>query len=171
MQFPLTQERLKELLEYDPETGLFYRKTRPVNHVHIGDIAGNINKTKGYVVIGIDKKWYKGHRLAFLYMTGSWPEDQVDHINGIRHDNRWSNLRECNHSQNMQNQRVAHNGTKSGLLGVFWNETHKIWEASIQLDGKSKYLGRFYCKFEAHKAYINHKIKIHKFSVLQKINN
>lgn len=89
----ITQQRLKELFEYTPDTGLFIRKIRVGNQI-AGNIAGSLKKD-GYVYIKIDSKPYKAHRLAFLYMEGYMPEE-VDHINRDCSDNRWCNLRASN---------------------------------------------------------------------------
>jgi len=125
----ITQERLKELLHYDPDTGVFARLMSRGNTTK-GNIAGNI-ETNGYVVIYIDGKSYKAHRLAWLYVNGYMPSDQTDHINQDRSDNRIANLREVDRVTNGRNQRRASNNT-SGI------------------EGKLKYLGLYKCKEEAH---------------------
>lgn len=81
----LTQERLKELLKYDPETGLFTWISRKPK-VKLNTIAGYKTK-RGYILIGVDRVYYFGHRLAFFYMTGQWPKEVIDHINCIKSDN------------------------------------------------------------------------------------
>jgi len=83
----ITQARLKELLNYDPETGIFTRLTYGKGNFYIGSVAGGRTKNR-YIAINLDKKIYLAHRLAHLYMTGEWPKDQIDHINNIRDDNR-----------------------------------------------------------------------------------
>jgi hypothetical protein len=112
----LTQERLKHLLDYDKNTGLFTRKVRTVNSVRVGDIAGGINQL-GYRAISIDNKIYLAHRLVWLYMYGVFPEKDTDHINMDRADNRLCNLRTATRSQNMRNTGLRANNT-TGVKGV-----------------------------------------------------
>src|SRR5437879_5605760 len=106
----LTAERLKELLTYDPETGEFRWKVAPNGRVRVGDIAGCVS-SRGYILIGIDGALYRAHRLAFLFMTGAFPEPQVDHSNRDKADNRWLKLREANNSQNNANKPAQSNNT------------------------------------------------------------
>lgn len=137
----LTQERLRQLLDYDPETGLFRWKNPTSVRVKVGDVADTLN-SEGYLRVGIDGKRYRAHRLAHLYMTGEFPENDVDHINGIRTDNRWSNLRPATRSQNLMNHPRKSNNT-SGVKGVYWYERDGKWEVSITVSYKRYYLGRF----------------------------
>lgn len=102
----LTQERLKELLSYDPETGLFMWIGSRSNRMPNGCIITCTN-VAGYVVVRLDGKLYRAARLAFLYMTGEWP-DEADHINGITADDRWINLRSATSQQNKQNRSVQY---------------------------------------------------------------
>ena len=111
----LTQEKLKTLLNYNPETGIFTWKKRNQN------ISGTINN-KGYVVIQINNKIYLAHRLAWLYMTGLWPKNDIDHFNQVRTDNRFFNLREATRKENCQNVHKPHPNNSSGYLGVYWNK-------------------------------------------------
>jgi hypothetical protein len=85
----LTAERLRELLNYDPDTGVFTWRVRPVHSHRVGDIAGSVRTTRGYRLIGVAGRVYKAHRLAWLYMMGEWPKDQIDHINRDPSDNRF----------------------------------------------------------------------------------
>ena len=94
---------LKENLFYDPFTGIFTRRISNCNKVKIGDTAGSMDGN-GYILININGKSYRAHRLAWLYMTEKMPEELIDHKNGVRHDNRFCNLREATHNQNLQNQ-------------------------------------------------------------------
>jgi hypothetical protein len=156
----LTQARAQELFHYDEESGIFTRLIR-TGHCHVGDIAGYKHHT-GYIQIKIDCKEYLSHRLAFLYAYGVWPKDQIDHINGIRDDNRLCNLREATLAQNYQNQRKAQSDNKtSGLLGVSFDKKRKKWLAQIMIDRKNKHLGRYNTPEEAHEAYLNAKRKLH----------
>lgn len=137
----LTQSRLKELLHYDPEIGNF--TWREGNQV-----AGYINKHIGYRLIGIDGKYYNASRLAWLYMEGYFPENDVDHKNRIRHDNRWENLLHASHQCNMRNckKRITN---KSGITGVSWLKRDQKWRAGITIFYKSLNLGHFTSKFDA----------------------
>ena len=104
----LTAERLREVLAYDPDTGVFTWKARtsPFSRVNVGDVAGNLRRD-GYIEICVDGRKHQSHRLAWLYVYGEWPADQIDHINGIRTDNRIANLREANNAENHHNLRKA----------------------------------------------------------------
>jgi len=164
MKTELTQARLKEILDYNPETGLFYRKISTSMRPRIGVAGGKCSR--GYIRIKVDGEMYYGHRLAWLYMTGEWPKDQIDHVDGIKSNNRFHNLREANKSQNMQNQKKARSGNTSGLLGVGWHKTAKKWRARIVVNGDVKSLGFFDCKFEAHGAYMDAKVKLHKYCAI-----
>lgn len=138
---PLTQARLKALLHYDPETGVFRRRV-DVGRRHK---AGNLCKSllqNGYVRVGVDGRSYKAHRLAWLYVHGKWPSDQIDHINHIKTDNRICNLRDVTCAQNQQNRRKIAKST-SGHLGVTWASHMQKWLSSIKVDGKSYHLGYF----------------------------
>ena len=142
----LTQERLKELLHYDPEAGLFTWLVSSGNGVKVGDIAGSFSH--GYIQIRVKGKLHQAHRLVWLYMSGVWPKDQIDHINHIRDDNRIVNLREATHRENGRNRSMKSNN-KSGVTGVHRYEQRKKWVAQIKVDDKLIYLGCFTDKFEA----------------------
>jgi hypothetical protein len=153
----LDQDKLKELLHYDPETGVFtWRVSR--SNVKAGTEAGFVH-SNGYRYIKFQRKDLLGHRLAFLYMTGAWPEHHIDHINGHPSDNRWCNLRPVDRSANMQNQRKAQSHNRSGFLGVYRNGSR--WRAKIDLDGKRKHLGYYDTPEEAHEAYLKAKRELH----------
>lgn len=111
----LTQQKLKSILSYDPLTGYFTRIASKLTN-KIGTKAGTITSTS-YISINVNGRSYQAHRLAFLYMTGEWPKEQVDHINGICDDNRWSNLRDCTRSENFRNTGARKNN-KTGVKGV-----------------------------------------------------
>jgi len=154
---PLTTERLKELLSYSPETGLFVWLKNRCSVAMAGDVAGT--PINGYLTIVIDKLPYRAHRLAWFYMTGKWPFDKIDHINGVRNDNKWVNLREADNHLNMQNIRKAI--CKVGYLGVTIGGRSKRYQARIRVDGKTVYLGTFDSPQEAHTAYVSAKRKHH----------
>lgn len=127
----LSQEYLKSILHYDPETGILSWKVDR-RRVKIGQIAGYL--CLGYVAIGIDGKLYKGHRLAWLYMTGEWPKDEIDHINRTKHDNRWVNLREATKEQNCDNRKGSRLDER-----VFIQKINNRYHGHIHISrGKSK---------------------------------
>lgn len=141
-ELPLTQERLKHLLHYNPDTGVFTWLSKPSRRINSGSIAGRIKPKKGYVEIGISGRIYLAHRLAWLYIYGTWPKEQVDHINGIRNDNRIKNLRLATTSQNQWNKKMQKNNT-SGIKGVSWDNQRGKWIAQCWLFGKHHKIGRF----------------------------
>lgn len=145
----LTPERLKELLHYDPDTGLFTWLVDRGAHRCKGQHPGTPDAT-GYLMIRVDYVIYKAHRLAWLYMRGEWPKEYVDHINGIRTDNRWDNLREANPAQNTINSQPRPN--KTGLRGVTVSSKNSF-KASIRIDGAYVYLGNFPTAEAAHEAF------------------
>jgi hypothetical protein len=106
-----------------------------------GGLAGN-KKQRGYIGIGLNGGDYKAHRLTFLYMTGSFPPDQVDHINGVTDDNRWANLRASTNAENSRNTCLRSDNT-SGVLGVCWHKRDGAWIANIRKDGRKHHLGYF----------------------------
>jgi hypothetical protein len=136
----LTQERLKEVLHYDPETGSFTWRVNKGTRGKIGAEAGNINSLSGYRIVFIDRQRYLCHRLAFVYLLGRFPECHTDHINGIRHDNRWCNLREVTPLINHKNQ-VIRKSNKSGVNGVCWLKKLGKWQAQIRVNYKTISLG------------------------------
>lgn len=146
----LTQEYLMSVLSYCPNTGLFTRLTG-CNSFSIGDVAGALT-VQGYIQISIKNKLHRAHRLAFLYMKGRWPEEDIDHINRAREDNRWCNLRECSRSNNTAN-RPPHPENKSGYKGVSWSKCNKKWRVEICCKGVKHHLGLFDDIFEAAKTY------------------
>lgn len=130
----LSYDRLRELLHYDPETGQFVWRVSPSAKVAAGALAGGPNKA-GYITIGIGGRRYKAHRLAWLYMTGEWPAEQIDHVNTVRDDNRWANLREATHIQNQRNRRSVE-GKSVPFKGVRWNKSRSCYYASIRVNRK-----------------------------------
>ena len=142
----LTQERLKEVLSYDPDTGIFTR----LQNVQ-GCFAGSPVGTKtnnGYILIGVDRKRYLAHRLAWFYMNGSFPKIHLDHINRIKSDNRIANLREVGFKENSWNVAVLANNT-SGVTGVYRSVTDGRWTARIKAKNKNVYLGTYLTFAEA----------------------
>ena len=155
----LSQAELKELLNYDPLTGIFIWKISNGKRAAAGRTAGGILAT-GYIQIRINAKHYLAHRLAWLFQTGTFPPDQIDHINGIRDDNRYTNLREAKNSQNCCNSKIRKNNT-SGMKGVSWHKQQKKWRASIVKNNKQIFLGLFDDPALAHLAYCNAAEKLH----------
>jgi hypothetical protein len=146
----LTYEEVKEMFDYDSEKGILIWKTRPINSKYlIGTVAGSLHST-GYVTIRIKKIEYKSHRIIWLLMTGKWPENQIDHINGIRNDNRFCNLREATGSQN--NANTPRRINVSGYKGV--SKERKKWRARISLNNKPMSIGYYDTPEEAHAAYV-----------------
>lgn len=134
---PITQARLKALLHYDPDTGIFRWRTSGTGRKAV---AGHVNKPRGYMQIRVDGKAHYLHRLAWLYTHGVWPSDQIDHINRDRADNRIANLREATQAQNQQNRLTK---TSTGTVGVIWHARDARWQANIRVGGKKRHLGYF----------------------------
>ena len=142
MKHPINQTEVRRILSYDPCTGVFRWNASLNWRIKIGSLAGGINPVTGYLMIMIHGKKYPGHRLAFLYMNGSFPPEDVDHVNGIREDNRWSNLREATRSENMMNTGIRSNNA-SGINGVSWSKYHGKWQVSIHSAGAQLHVGYF----------------------------
>lgn len=138
----LTQTKLKKMLHYNPDTGLFTWLINNRNEINIGDIAGCLNKITGYIIIGINGKIYQAHRLSWLYMHGYFPEYKIDHKNGKGDDNRWVNLRHVTHSCNMQNQKINKRNT-SGFPGIKWSKSEKRWRSQLTVNKRTIYLGLY----------------------------
>lgn len=135
---PLTQDRLKEILHYDPETGWFTWREKS-SAANLGERAGGLHGF-GYRQIGLDYNKYLEHQLAWLYMTGEWPEQDIDHINNKRDDNRWCNLREATKSENGHNKDL-HPRSTSGFPGVSRHGSR--YRATITLNNKTRHIGLF----------------------------
>lgn len=128
----ITQTRLKTLVSYDKTTGVFTRLVSNSGYTKVGDEVGS-KQISGYLAAQLDGKKYLVHRLAWLYVYGDFPEEHIDHINGIRIDNRICNLRTVNHIVNGQNRNKSNSGSVSGLLGVCWSKDRNMWLAQIKL--------------------------------------
>lgn len=158
----LTQSELQLLVIYDPSTGRFINKVERNPRALKGATAGYTN-TIGYTVIQINGRKLHAHRLAWLYMTGEWPDCQIDHINRIRSDNRFANLRQATILQNSHNTKDRVNNT-SGHRGVTWSKHSCKWQAQISIMGKNTYLGLFDSIDEAVAVRQQAVTKFHKFA-------
>lgn len=139
----LTQDRLKQLLNYDPETGVFTWRVNRTAGVKAGDIAAPKSfDADGYRMMRVDGVCYKAHRLVWLYMIGEWPANLIDHINQNPADNRFNNLRPATTAQNGMNRRVDKRNT-SGVTGVTWCAKSKKWRVDIGKFGRPVHVGRF----------------------------
>lgn len=134
-------KNFKPLLDYNPDTGLFLWLDDRNHCVKVGSEAG-CKDSDGYIVIRINYKRYRAGRLAWLYMTGEWPEYQIDHINRNRLDNRWENLRLATPVQNLANQNLR-STNKSGYKGVHWRRASKAYQATIKYHEQQISLGYF----------------------------
>lgn len=155
--------RLRERLIYDPVTGVFTWRIKPAGNVSAGAQAGHVN-ADWYREIRVDGRLYLAHRLAWLYVHGQWPIEELDHRNGIRDDNRIANLREATHKQNGENAARRHDNS-SGFIGVSWTDKgRKHWVARIAHNKRRREIGRFSTPEEAYAAYLAAKAELHTFN-------
>jgi hypothetical protein len=153
----ITAAQLREVLDYAPETGVFTNRAE-----RFGSVAGKVTGTPsryGYLHVKVFGRTYRAHRLVWLYVHGTSPQGQIDHINGDRSDNRIANLRDVSAGANSENKRQATARNRSGFLGV--NFAAGKWVAQICTGGKDCYLGRFDTPEKAHEAYLSAKRKLH----------
>jgi hypothetical protein len=136
----MTIDDLKKLVSYDPQTGVFLWSVSPKPGVSAGDIAGSVS-SHGYLRICVKRRFYRANRLAFALQTGRWPEQQVDHINHDKADNRWCNLRDVSQSDNQLNRSGAQRNNRHGALGA--TPVRGRLRASIQINGRRRVLGYF----------------------------
>lgn len=155
----LSRERLRELLDYNPFDGRL-RWLRTVNpRANAGDIAGGNSLSNGYRIIGIGGRTYRQHRVIWLLVTGSWPDGEIDHINGNKSDNRIENLRVVTRTVNAQNERMARRSSSAGVLGASRNRGR--FRSEIRVGGKRITLGYFASAEEAGAAYLAAKRTLH----------
>lgn len=149
---PLNQDEARRILNYDPETGIFHHRVRSDRsrswNMRFGNEVAAALQGNGYRYLVMGPKHWLAHRVAWLWMTGEWPDGQIDHINGDRTDNRWANLRIATQKQNSANQGLR-STNKSGIKGVCWVASKKFWRATITLEGKDKFLGYYKTLAEA----------------------
>jgi hypothetical protein len=151
-------ELLRELLDYNPETGEFLWKYRMGPEALPGTIVGF--PCDGYWRIRVFGKLYMGHRVAYALMHGRWPKPACDHINSDGLDNRAVNLREATFAQNLQNRRIF-KSNKSGVKGVCWVKSMKKWRGYVGYKGKHSYCGHFDTVEEAAKAVEKKRRELH----------
>jgi HNH endonuclease/AP2 domain len=157
MKHPITGDLVRQLVMYDPGTGIFLWRSRPVHHRldktwntrYAGKPAGIVKDL--YIRIAINRRLYYAHQLAFIYITDHCPK-YIDHINRDKHDNRWNNLREVTARQNTMNVGLRVNN-KSGHRGVCWNTSRNRWQAAITVNYRQITLGYFPHKQDAILAY------------------
>lgn len=156
MKYDITHSRLKQLLDYDPETGVFtWLDDRNCGVKH--KVAGSLSN-QGYITMSIDGNHYSAHRVAIFYMTGIWPKI-VDHINCIRNDNRYINLREIDHKTNIRNRAGPNRNGSIGMLGV--SKCRNRFRSQIVVNGERIHLGVFSTPEKAHEVYLKAKCKYH----------
>lgn len=155
----LTAERLREVLRYDPLTGLFTNLVKRGN-LPVGAIAGCRCHVHGYIVIGIDYEQHRAQRLAWLYMKGSWPLHEVDHRDRDRANNRWSNLRPATHAQNSTNAGNRLPNT-SGYRGIVLVKRTGMWLAKVVACGRQHYFGTYVDPADAARAYDRGATQLH----------
>ncbi len=154
----INSKRLRQLLSYDPKSGVFINRTDRHWSAKAGEAAGSLTKA-GYIEIGLDGISYYAHRLAWLYVTGEWPANTIDHKDGNRANNAWRNLRDVTQDVNVQNLRGATAASSSGLLGAY--RCGSRFKASITVDGRVRHIGYFETAQKAHEAYVAAKRQFH----------
>jgi hypothetical protein len=142
----ITVDEVREVFDYDEETGQLIWKIKPCKKVNIGDVAGSYNR--GYKKTGYKFATYFIHRLVWAYVHGKFPSNDIDHIDGDPANNRISNLRAVSHQVNLKNSKLSKRN-KSGITGVYWNKKTSKWEIAIGIKGKKSHLGCFGDFFEA----------------------
>jgi len=155
----ITQEELKEILNYNPDTGIF-TWIKSDRYGWVGK-SPKMRTGRRYIEILAKGKLYKAHRLAWLYVYGEFPQNELDHINNNTEDNRISNLREATRFENTRNTRTP-STNKSGYKGVYFNEVNNRWVAQISCNGIQYYLGSFCVKEQAAEAVRAKREELHK---------
>jgi hypothetical protein len=137
----VTAVMVRQLLDYDPMTGVFRWREWRGGTALAGSVAGSRDKG-GYILLRIGNRNFKAHRIAWLHVHGAWPLNDLDHINGRTDDNRIDNLRDVTRSQNLLNAKLAATNT-SGATGVYFDKRRRKWTAQIQINGRGRHIGRF----------------------------
>lgn len=150
---------LREVLDYDPETGIFLWKIQNGPRIKVGDVAGYRKKSDGYIRIMVNSCSFLAHRLAWMYVYGEYPT-RLDHKNGIKHDNRIVNLRLASASQNNSHRKIQSQNT-SGYKGIKFRRYENRWEVYISVNNERIYVGSFRCKHQAARAYNQAALKYH----------
>ena len=155
MKQPLTIAHLRELMSYDAGTGALKWLARRSNHIDAGTIAGSVNR-QGYIQITIAGGTYRAHRVAWAIVTGEWPSSEVDHINGVKSDNRWTNLRVASRPDNVHNRPRPRTGGRFpiGVSLATRTNTNNPYKASISFSGRKLQLGYFPTPEAAGEAYL-----------------
>jgi len=152
-------EEAEKLFTYNRDTGVLTWRVRVNQKVKANSIAGCRN-VYGYRVVTYKGRQYKEHHIIWLLTNGEWPK-MLDHINGVKWDNRLENLRESTTQENSWNQRVAQSNNSTGFLGVSWHKGHKKFISHISVNMKLKHIGYFDTAEEAHEAYLKQKRILH----------
>lgn len=160
----ITQELLHKMFFYDPNSGSLLFKPYLANK-RKNQVVGYL-QSNGYMCVSVEGKKHSLHRLIWMFHYGSFPSKQIDHVNGIKTDNRIENLREANSSENQQNQRQPSASNTSGFLGVTWCKKNKRWVSGIKLNRKRFHLGYFDTPEKAYDAYLAKKRELHPFQTI-----
>jgi hypothetical protein len=148
----LTAKKLRQVLSYDWETGIFKWRIKPAPRIRIGDVAGS-DDGQGYIVIGYKGERHFAHRLAWLYMTGEWPTMEIDHEDTNPSNNKWLNLRDVPHSTNQHNHRRPQRNNQAGVLGVHYEVSTGRWRAQLRVGRRRILNASFVTMEEATAAY------------------
>lgn len=159
----ISYERAKEVFQLETDTGRLFWRTD--TSIRARGEAGYTN-SRGYRVVMVDGKNHRAHRLVWLLVHGNLPKNDVDHINGVRSDNRPKNLREATRSENNQNRRSPSPGSNAPYLGVTWDAPTGKWRAQISANKRHKYLGIYATPEAAHAAYVQAKRVLHSHGTL-----
>lgn len=153
----MSKEAIQKYLRYEPTTGNLWWTAEAL--VKVANKKATAKDRLGYICLKVDGRMFKGHRLAWFFVHGDFPQGHIDHINGNPSDNRIENLRDVSRSVNMQNERGARTHNSTGLLGVSRNGSG--WRSEIRIAGKKKNLGTFATPEQAHEAYVFAKRQYH----------
>jgi hypothetical protein len=156
---------IEDYLRYDKDSGLFYWIKNTYKRNNIGEIAGSLERN-GYIRISVLGNRFLAHRLAWYFIYGVMPTKSIDHINGIRTDNRIDNLREVSSQENSHNSFKKNSNNSTGYLGVSYFKTHNKFHAQIEVDKKTIHLGFYNSPEEAHKEYLKAKLIFHPSSAI-----